>query len=48
MKTTPLQFCGRLLGSIICCVLFAIAGFFTGLAFPWLTPGTVNPPEEEI
>lgn len=52
MKKTPLQFCGRLLGSVVCSVLFAVAGcitcFFVGLWFPWSDGTTVQAPREEI
>lgn len=27
---------GKIIGSVLCAVFFAIAGFFTGLAYPWM------------
>lgn len=46
MKLLP--FLGKILGSVVCCVLFAIVGFFTGLAFPWMNAGPVEAPKEEL
>jgi hypothetical protein len=33
-----IRFLGRIVGSVVCAVVFALFGFVTGLLFPWFDP----------
>lgn len=46
MKLLP--FLGKILGSVVCCVVFAIVGFITGLVFPWINRGPIETPKEDL